>query len=160
MEVKMEINTEIKKKWALFVCTGNTCRSAMAEQLFRYAVKKSGRERLLGARSCGVFACAGDDMPENAKAALKNLGVSVKKHKAKPVTLPLIKKSDLIVCMTASHKAAIINMSKAAESKCRTVSELTGGDDVPDPYGGGAEVYLKTAEYLLYACGDIIKYFE
>jgi protein-tyrosine phosphatase len=132
----------------------------MAEYLFKSAVKKSGKAAQFTARSCGVCAAAGCDMPENAKRALRALNVRFKAHKSKTITPALIEKSDLIVCMTDSHKDAALALEPQSASKVKTIAELSGGGDVPDPFGGSLELYLKTAEYLLYVCGDIIKYFE
>ncbi len=142
----------VKKINVLFVCTGNTCRSAMASYIFRYFLQKKRKLSLYTVSSAGLAAENGDPMSENAKAALLKLGVPVKKpHKAQQLTIAAAKKADLIVCMTAKHKQALGSYA----SKAQTVAALTGGGDVPDPYGGDLQTYLKTAEYLTYAAQDV-----
>lgn len=142
----------VRKKKVVFVCTGNTCRSPMAEYLFRYILGKKRKLSMCEVKSAGLGAQEGDPMTENAVAALKKLGVNIrKKHTAHMLTRDTAEKADLIVCMTASHASALRSLG----SKVKTVGEITGGPDVPDPYGGDLNVYLKTAEYLLYACEDI-----
>ncbi|MDE6398084.1 MAG: low molecular weight phosphatase family protein [Clostridiales bacterium] len=146
-----------RKKKIIFVCTGNTCRSPMAEYLFRYILGKKRKLSLYDIASAGLGAEEGAPMTDNALSALKRLGVtSRRKHIAKQLTYEQAEKADGIVCMTAQHKAALAALGE----KVKTVGELTGGYDVPDPYGGDAQVYLKTAEYLLYACEDIFAWAE
>ena len=149
--------TAKRKKKIIFVCTGNTCRSPMAEYLFRYILGKKRKLSLYDITSAGLCADEGAPMTDNAWEALTRLGVrSKRKHVAKQLTYEEAERADGIVCMTAEHKAALA----AFGEKVKTVGELTGGSDVPDPYGGDAQVYGKTAEYLLYACDDIFSWAE
>ncbi|MCI8458137.1 MAG: low molecular weight protein arginine phosphatase [Clostridia bacterium] len=141
-----------RKKKILFVCTGNTCRSPMAENLFRYILGKKRKLSLYDVSSAGLAAEAGAPMTENALLALAARGAAPRrKHAAQQLTVQAAAQADGIVCMTASHKAALA----ALGDKVKTVGEITGGPDVPDPFGGDLAVYNKTAEYLLYACEDI-----
>lgn len=146
---------QVKKKKVIFVCTGNTCRSPMAEYLFRYILGKKRKLSLYDVSSAGLCAEEGAPMTDNAAAALKSLGVNIrKKHAAHMLTYDEAQKADLIVCMTARHKAALGEFA----AKTKTVSEITGGHDVSDPYGGDLNEYKRCAEYLLYACEDIYAY--
>lgn len=144
--------TAMQKRTVLFVCTGNTCRSAMAESIFKQFLTK----KRLGAKyrvvSAGLQAETGSDMPPAAKEALRMLGYKMRKHAAKQVTGATAQKADLIVCMSAWHKNALA----AFGDKVKTMGEITGAHDVPDPYGMPVEVYKGVAEYLQYACDDIL----
>ena len=148
---KKRVESKPKKK-IVFICTGNTCRSPMAEFLFRYILSKKRKLSLYDVSSAGLSADEGSPITENAALALKKLGVSVrKKHFSKQLTEKAAQEADLIVCMTAAHASALRQFG----AKVKSVGELTGGPDVPDPYGGDLNVYIKTAEYLMYACEDV-----
>lgn len=141
-----------RKKKVLFVCTGNTCRSPMAEILFRYILGKKRKLSSYDVTSAGLCAEVGSSITDHALAAVKALGAAPRrKHVAKQLTHQMLQNADLVVCMTSGHKNAL----RAYADKVKTVAEITGGKEVPDPYGGDYNVYLHTAEYLLYACEDI-----
>ncbi len=142
------------KKNVIFVCTGNTCRSPMAENILRHVLKARGIASAYNVKSAGLAASVGSDMSPNAKYALARLGIKPRKHTARQLTEKAVKGAYLIVCMTERHKLAINS------PVVKTVAEICGGVDVPDPYGGSPEVYLKTAEYLLYAADDIADLLE
>lgn len=149
-------NPRIKKKNILFVCTGNTCRSAMAESIMKYLLRKLHKLSLYNVTSAGILANEGDEMTAEAKSALKKLGITPHRHGAKLLTPEMIKKSDFVVCMTQRHKNSIVEYS----DKVKTVSEITGGKEVADPFGQGLDVYDLVADYLVYACEDIINIIE
>lgn len=134
----------------MFVCTGNTCRSPMAEYLFRDYLKKHKKLSKFTVSSAGICAQPGDGMSANTQAVLRQRGVAFGTHKATQLTLKAAEEADLIVCMTAAHKRAVGDVDKVV-----TVAELTGGKDVPDPYGQDVTAYNDCAEYLAYACADI-----
>ncbi|MCL2675671.1 MAG: hypothetical protein FWE84_03665 [Firmicutes bacterium] len=132
----------------LFVCTGNTCRSPMAEQLFKKFLRKKKELSHFDVTSAGLFVDEGVKINANAEKALAALGVKPKPHLSRQLTESTA--ADVIICMTAGHKAAI-----ETHPCVLTVGELTGGGDVPDPYGCDMDAYMAVAQYLEYACVDI-----
>ena len=128
----------------LFVCTGNTCRSAMAAAI----MDKLAQKRRLDIRieSAGIFASSGESASKNAIEALKKYDIDLSYHRSKPVTDDLIKQCDLILTMTTSHKQVL---EPVAGDKTFTLSEYVGAaGDISDPYGGNLEIYEKTAGEL------------
>ena len=128
----------------LFVCTGNTCRSAMAAALFN----KIAVERDLDVRieSAGIFANDGEPASNEAIIAMKKYDIDLLGHHAQSINTELIEKSDLILVMTAAHKMVL---EAAAKDKVFTLSEYAGFDgDIEDPYGGDISEYEKCAEKL------------
>ena len=128
----------------LFICTGNTCRSAMAAAI----MDKIAQERDLDIRieSAGVAAFDGESASTNAIEALEKYDIDLSYHRSKQVTEELIKQSDLILAMTASHKQVL---EPVAGDKTFTLTEYVGAvGDISDPYGGDLETYENTAEEL------------
>lgn len=127
----------------LFVCTGNTCRSPMAEYCFKEMVSGTG---ILTA-SAGLYAFDGEAMSENSLAALAEAGIDGSDFRSQSVTWDLVEKSSVIVTMTASHKAELLMRYPVAADKCHTLLE-NSGRDLPDPYGQSPAVYRKTMQVI------------
>ncbi|SFE61537.1 protein-tyrosine phosphatase [Alteribacillus iranensis] len=134
-------------KHILFVCTGNTCRSPLAEALLR-SKATDGVE----VKSAGVYAMP--DMPasDGTMDVLKEKGIELD-HKSQPVTKELVDWADLVLTMTKSHHETTVQLYPEAADKIFTIKEfaadITGPEgDITDPIGGSAEMYRKTAEEL------------
>ena len=149
--VKTRSAPRLKRRMrVLFVCTGNTCRSAMMQYIFEDFMKGKGESAYVDVRSAGLSALNGDDMSEQAKQALFELGITGINHFAGRLTPEMVHSSDLVVCMTENHARAI-----GALPNVTTIARITGGADVADPWGGSLDDYRKVAAYLKYACDDV-----
>lgn len=133
--LKLQGRTMVK---ICFICTGNTCRSIMAERLMKSILKKQKIDDIK-VSSKGIRA-NGENISENAKVVLKKLKASASNRKS--VKLGKIDKDTLYIVMTENMKH-YVNSKKVLSMK-----DLTG-NDIMDPYGMGEEEYLKTANQIL-----------
>lgn len=143
----------MKKKSVIFVCTGNTCRSPVAEIIFKTKLKLEKIDNVK-VSSAGLSAVPGDKMSRNSLLALKELGYKSYAFKSKRLTHEMLKKADMVICMTESHKLWL----KGYENVF-TINELTGRGEIFDPYGGDFKAYVNTAYQLEDACNVILNKF-
>jgi len=141
----------------LFVCTGNTCRSPMAQGLLDDMAKKRGLN--LEVKSAGIFALDGQRASEEAVEVLKEEGIDISNYKANIIYEDLVEDADLILTMTKSHKEALLSKYDFLKGKVFTLKEYAYGieEDVLDPFGKSVDVYRRTKEDIKKALEEIIK---
>lgn len=143
---KEVIHAVSKIKNILFVCTGNSCRSVMAEALMKNIV---GINPHFDIQSAGVAAFEGMLATREAVETMLKYGVDVSAHKAKAINDRMIKEADLILVMEEKHKEYILKSVPLAEERVLLLREFQPGDlkerIIPDPIGRNQEFYETVA---------------
>lgn len=139
----------------LFVCTGNTCRSPMAEGLLKDLSMKKNLD--LELKSAGVFAMDGESASENAVAALNKFNIDISNHKSQSVSKELVDDADLILTMSRSHKENLLLNFPNVRNKLYLLNEyaLKEDRDIQDPFGRDIYNYELTRDEIIKALNSI-----
>ena len=145
----------------LFVCAGNTCRSPMAEQIFADHLRRNKCLSMADVSSAGIFADNGRSMTAEAVGVLSEMGMTIKPHKSRRITVDILQNADVIVCMGEDIRGELLASSAyafaASDGNYRivgTAGELIG-EDIPDPYGRGMDAYRRTPAMLRRLCAPL-----
>ncbi len=162
-----------KKKVILFVCTGNSCRSVIAEELFKKMLagalqrypEKNALLSAIEVLSAGVAPLPGMNPPHGTLEVMQEEGIDVSGYRAVSLSDDLIKASSLIVVMERRHKEEMLDLAPKSGYKIVLLKKFAGKDsgvdsDIHDPIGNSIDVYKKCAgeikESLCGLLGDII----
>lgn len=151
-------------KHVLFVCTGNTCRSPMAEAMFRQLLEERGLAHRVTVSSAGLAAFDGDGAADGARRAMADRGLSLTEHRSRRVDSALVEEADLILVMTVSHRERLREAFPHKADRVYTLKEYGGGEDgsldVLDPFGQDDERYRSVAEEMWELLEQVLRRWE
>ena len=141
----------------LFVCTGNTCRSPLAEAIVKRMVSDAGRTDI-EVSSAGVQAWAGSPASDEALLVGLERNLDISAHRSRPLTPEILDQSDLILAMSDSHIANVRRMRPDANVHLVTAFASVAGAAraIQDPYGGDLSVYRRTADDLQHELSGLL----
>jgi protein arginine phosphatase len=136
-----------KKKTIVFVCTGNTCRSPMAEHYLKKIMTGNVQKRYAAA-SAGINALNDEPASENAVETMnENFDIDISSHRSAALDEETISQAYLLLTMTKAQKSAVIAKFPEHEEKVMTLGEFADEPEreIPDPYGLDLAAYTNTA---------------
>jgi len=136
----------------LLVCTGNTCRSPMAEALFLKLLQENSHEleHEIEIGSAGLYTVNNQPASEEAIIIMEREGLDITGHRSRVLDVTMIDEADLVLTMGSSHRDEIRERFPDCEQRVYTLGEYAGfkGLDINDPIGGGFDAYQKCARQL------------
>jgi protein-tyrosine phosphatase len=137
-----------REKKILVVCTGNTCRSPLAEVIIADYQSRNALNDNFIVLSGGISAQNKEPASKHAIQAAYEFGLDLTGHASKKINQSLLDKSDLILCITNAHKFYLLHNFENLPGKCFTLAECTTSRDIPDPYGQDIDAYREIAAHM------------
>jgi len=147
----------------LFVCSGNTCRSPIAEYLLRNELEQCGLASSCTVLSAGTLGIEGAPATDEAIEVIAERNIDARGHRSQGLTPELVESATLVIGMTVAHKAAAEHLVPEATLRCRVITEFTDGDasrGIADPIGQPVEVYRRCATEIESVLPAIVSFIE
>ncbi len=143
-------------KRVLMVCTGNICRSPMAQVLLAGRLRERGLETAV--ESAGTNAPEGRPADPLAVEAMAARGLDLSAHRARQLTLAHVHAADLVLVMEAWQQREVERMDPSARGRVHRLGRI-GGFDIPDPFGRGPEALAQSLALIERGLGELEKIF-
>ena len=139
-------------KHIIFICTGNICRSAMADGYLKYRVKELGIEEKVLITSAGTNASQGEHSPDFAKRAIAKYGANIENHTSTTLENANLENADYILVMTERHKRDVVRRYPECADKITLLGEYAKNKEykeIDDPWGYNFNVYERCAKEIV-----------
>ncbi|MEA3368747.1 MAG: low molecular weight protein arginine phosphatase [Candidatus Ratteibacteria bacterium] len=147
-------------KLVLFVCTGNSCRSVMAHNLFQKILEEDGLDGKIKVASAGTAVRLGLKPVRGTIKVLGQEGIDVRHYRSQKLSSDLLNQAELIIVMEKRHRANLIEKSPAISRKVFLINEFLPEEsflDLPDPIGKPLSYYIKTKEKIKNCLPGVLK---
>lgn len=141
----------------VFICTGNTCRSPMAEGILKDFVEK--KDLNIEVLSAGIYATRNEEVAKFAVEAMEDIGIDISNHQSNQVNNELLEGADLVLVMSNRHKKYLLSQYPIVKDKVFLLNEYAFGTltHIEDPFGSPLRYYEKSRDEIYKAVEEIVE---